>query len=183
MTIPKWLHKDLECTIDALADGIDESELEPGFSIDDESWEVQLKKGCRLLEISRQISDETGPLKQYEFYCLTIEIAFASMERTIQAYLLKKEIMTPDERIDKHSTCFEKAGRSGLLDETASKLMIELWSRYRSQLYYRHDIPSRIGANAMQSLAIKLHDYVIKTDDSLDTCCICKNRYKKETGD
>jgi hypothetical protein len=176
MTVPKWLRGEIDKAIDALDEGDNGENLEHRFSLDDEAWHVQLKKGCRMLEISRKTLDEKEAFSSSKYYTLCIESAFASIERTLHAYLIKKDYLDAEDVVSSHLACFKSAGEAGLFDEECTELIIELWNRNRSRIYYRLALPSKEAAMAMSSLANRLHRYIVNTDTDLAAICICEEK-------
>ncbi len=158
---------------DALASAIDAFN-EEGYGIpthedeidSDTDWKTQLTKACRLLAAIEHISGQG-------FYTATIELCFGATERSVEAYALAEG---GDELHDfhDHSTCYDRATALGLLSDTTTQNLRELYDTNRTDSYYGGRRPTERQAETMQQLARGVHEYV--TDQIREGgVCVCSS--------
>ena len=115
----------IEETLDALIEefrrGSDDPEA--GLDIDDPAV-LQLRKSCRLLEAVDSLQSANG------YYTVIIEASFAAIERTIQFYLLEKDLLAEDDYVD-HETVYERGEDAGLYGPDFRNKLITLWENNR----------------------------------------------------
>lgn len=142
----------LERATDAFnEEGLGIPEYEAGIETDDD-WSTQLTKGCRLLAVSDTITPRG-------FHIATIELCFAAIERSIEAYAL---YVSDDELRDfhDHTYCYRRAAELGLLTEETADEIADLYGNNRTESYYGGRRPTAEQATAMTDLATEIHVFV-----------------------
>lgn len=164
---------DPQAITDALAAAIDAFN-EEGYGIpthedgidSDVEWKTQLTKACRLLAAIEHISEQG-------FYTAAIELCFGATERSVEAYALAEG---GDELYDfhDHTTCYDRATELGLLSDTTTRELRELYDTNRTDSYYGGRRPTERQAETMQQLAESVHEYV--TDQIREGgVCVCNS--------
>ena len=166
-------NSDPQAITDALAATIDAFN-EEGFGIptredgidSDANWRTQLTKACQLLAAIDHTSGEG-------FYTATIELSFGATERSVEAYALAEGGDELDDFHD-HTTCYDRATALGLLSETTTQDLRELYNTNRTDSYYGGKRPTERQAETMQQLARSVHEYV--TDQIREGgICVCSS--------
>lgn len=106
------------------------AEVEADLDVDDGDI-LQLRKACRLLTAIDDLRDVDG------YYTLMIEAAFTAMERTLQFYLIEKDVLDEDEYPQKHEDVYRKGSMTGLYSDEFGERLMHLWKENRSKTYYR----------------------------------------------
>ena len=152
----------LDAVMEEFRRGSDDPEA--GLDIDDPAV-LQLRKSCRLLEAVDSLQSANG------YYTVIIEASFAAIERTIQFYLLEKDLLAEDDYVD-HETVYERGEDAGLYGPDFGDKLITLWENNRSRTYYREGVGTATSAGLMTDLARQLHDHVLQLA-GLSHECIC----------
>ena len=164
---------DPQAIIEAVAAAIDAFN-EEGYGIptreaainSDADWKTQLTKACRLLAAIDTLSG-------HGFYTATIELCFGATERSVEAYALAEGGDELDDFHD-HTSCYDRATELGLLSETTTRELRELYDTNRTDSYYGGRRPTERQADTMQQLARSVHEYV--TDQISDGgVCVCND--------
>jgi HEPN domain-containing protein len=150
---------DPQAITDALTAAIDAFN-EEGYGIptredgidSDAEWKTQLTKACRLLAAIEHSSGQG-------FYTAAIELCFGATERSVEAYALAEG---GDELNDfhDHTTCYDRATELGLLSDTTTRELRQLYDTNRTDSYYGGRRPTERQAETMQQLAKSVHKYV-----------------------
>lgn len=119
----------------------------------DADWKTQLTKACRLLAAVDTIA-ERG------FYTATIELCFGATERSVEAFALAEGGDELDDFYD-HTTCYDRATALGLLSDTTTRDLRQLYDTNRTDSYYGGRRPTRRQAETMRQLARSVHEHVI----------------------
>ncbi len=147
--------------------------VEPGLYAE---WlnadQLQIKKACRLLSLSKHLMDEKTAVGTQQYYTTVIESCFVAIERTIQAHLLGAQVIRDDEFIS-HEKIFELGAQAGIYSKETYEMFIRLWNLNRSNIYYRRGLPTKYAAENMYILANSLHNHVLSLNKSLKKECIC----------
>ena len=124
---------------------------EEGIETDDD-WMTQLTKACKLLKAIDHIDSEG-------YHTATIELSFGAIERSLEAFALAEG---GDELRDfhDHTYSYQRASALGLLSPPTTERLEELYTQNRTDSYYGGRRPTREQANALQSLAREIHEYV-----------------------
>ncbi|MDZ7731181.1 MAG: hypothetical protein U5K37_10015 [Natrialbaceae archaeon] len=136
---------------------------EDGLAVDDPAL-LQLRKACRLLEAAVFLAAEDG------FYTLVVEASFGVIERTLQFYLLERDLLHEDEFVS-HEDVYRRAAEAGLYSVEMRDKLLGLWRNNRSRTYYREGIGSQQSAERMVALARQLHDHVTQLAGQRHECC------------
>lgn len=118
----------------------------------DADWKTQLTKACRLLAAVDTLSDQG-------FYTATIELCFGATERSVEAYVLAEGGDNLNDFHD-HTTCYDRATALGLLSETTTRDLRQLYDTNRTDSYYGGRHPTEPQADTMQQLAQSVHEHV-----------------------
>jgi hypothetical protein len=102
------------------------SNPEIGLDVDDPAL-LQLRKSCRLLDAIQSLREQNG------HYTLIIEAAFASIERTIQFYLLEKGYIGQDEFVD-HRKVYQLGENAALYGSDFRDKLVGLWEKIVPEL-------------------------------------------------
>ena len=137
---------------------------ETGLEIDDPAI-LQLRKSCRLLDAIKSLQEQNG------HYTLIIEAAFASIERTIQFYLLEKGYIEDDDFVD-HRKVYQLGENAALYGSDFREKLVDLWENNRSRTYYREGVGSERTAELMVKLAEQIHSHVLQVAGESHEC-IC----------
>lgn len=143
----------LERATDAFhEDGLGIPDYETGIETDDD-WKTQLTKGCRLLAV-------VDTIRPQGFHTATIELCFAAIERSIEAYTLH---VSDDALRDfhDHSYCYRRAIELGLFTDRTADEIADLYGENRTESYYGGRRPTAEQATAMADLAVELHEFVV----------------------
>jgi hypothetical protein len=124
-----------------------------------------LRKSCRLLDAIGSLKERNG------HYTLIIEASFASIERTIQFYLLEKGYIKEDEFVD-HRKVYELGENAALYGSDFRENLFDLWENNRSRTYYREGVGSERTAELMVELAEEIHGHVLQMAGESHEC-IC----------
>lgn len=144
---------------DALTDAVDafneEGHGSPTYEkhIDtDADWKAQLTKACRLLAAVEHLAGNG-------LYTATIELCFGATERSIEAYALAEG---GDRLADfhDHTRCYSRATDLGLLSDTTTDRLRDLYATNRTNSYYGGRRPTDRQAKQMQQLAWSVHEHV-----------------------
>ena len=132
----------------------------------DADWKTQLTKACRLLAAVETLSDQG-------FYTATIELCFGATERSVEAYALAEGGDDLEDFHD-HTTCYDRATALGLLSDTTTRELRQLYDTNRTDSYYGGRRPTERQAATMQQLAQSVHEYV--TDQIREGgVCVCNS--------
>ncbi|MCX2819488.1 hypothetical protein EGH25_09015 [Haladaptatus sp. F3-133] len=137
---------------------------ETGLDVNDPVL-LQLRKSCRLLDAVQSLQEQNG------HYTLIIEASFASIERTIQFYLLEKGYIEDDEFVD-HRKVYELGENAALYGSDFREKLVDLWENNRSRTYYREGVGSERTAELMVELAEEIHGHVLQMAGERHEC-IC----------
>jgi hypothetical protein len=143
-----------------------EGKIEEGLDVE-KSEIVQLRKGCRLIEASKFLKEEKG------YYTVIIEASFEAIERTIQFYLLEKDMITEEEYIN-HEKIYEEGVNAGLYSKKFKQKLEELWRNNRSDTYYREAKATEKRSQKMLELAEEIHRHITNLSQNKHKC-ICKD--------
>lgn len=126
---------------------------EPGINGDDE-WKTQLTKACRLIKVCAYLQADG------EYYTAVIEMCFGAIERTLEAYCLN---MGGDELQDfqNHDDSYRRANQLGLFAAETTDGLMDLYGENRTDSYYGGKRPTQEQADAMEELAIAVHEYTV----------------------
>lgn len=126
---------------------------EPGIT-SEEAWKTQLTKACRLLEVSAYLQAEGG------YYTAVIELCFGAIERTLEAYCLT---MGGDElqAFQNHNDSYHRANQLGLFEQETTAGLLDLYGENRTDSYYGGKRPTQEQADAMEALAIAVHEFTV----------------------
>lgn len=133
----------------------------------DEDWKTQLTKGCRLLEVVNVITRQDG------YYIATIELSFAAVERSLEAYALAVGGGELDDFMD-HQAVYGVVANLGLLEPGTTERLENLWEFNRPQSYYGGRRPTDQQAEAMRTLAESIHSHVVNQIRE-GGICICSD--------
>ncbi len=139
--------------------------VETGLDTTDEPV-IQFRKACRLLTAARTLQRQNG------YYTVIIEVSFAAIERSIQAFLLKRGYAEPNDLRYSHREAYNRAAEVNLFSGTFRDRLIEHWEQNRADVYYREAPASKEQAQAMLTLASDLHRYILDFT-SLNRDCLC----------
>jgi len=128
--------------------------VEPGLETDDPTI-LQIRKACRLLSACDVL------LAEYDYYTVIIESSFGAIERTLQFYLQRADALSPQREYIGHELIYERAAEVGLYDREFENDLLDLWTTYRSGVYYRERKATRPQAKAMFELADEIHRFVL----------------------
>jgi len=132
----------------------------------DADWKTQLTKACRLLAAIDTLSDQG-------FYTATIELCFGATERSVEAYALAEGGDDLNNFHD-HTTCYDRATALGLLSDTTTRDLRQLYDTNRTDSYYGGRLPTERQADTMQQLAQSVHEYA--TDQIREGgVCVCNS--------
>lgn len=145
-------------------EGFGQPTFEDGIDTTDD-WRTQLTKGCKLIEVTNTLQEQNG------YYIAMIELSFAVIERSLEAYLLA---MTGDDLNDfqDHTYVYQRADESGLFTADTAEELRDLYESNRTDSYYAGQHPTGEQAAAMIDLSRGVHEYV----DSLirgESACNC----------
>jgi hypothetical protein len=102
-----------------------------------------------------------------------IELCFGATERSVEAYALAEGGDELDDFHD-HTTCYDRATELGLLSDTTTRELQELYGTNRTDSYYGGRGPTQRQAETMQQLARSVHEYV--TDQIREGgVCVCNS--------
>jgi len=131
-------------------------------------WETQLTKACRLIEVAGVLREQNG------YYTAVIELCFAAIERSIEAYSVA---MAGDEVEDfqDHEYSYERAHQIGLFGRKTAESMKDLYSENRTESYYGGSRPTDRQADSMYELARRIHSFSV---DQIREggVCICEGK-------
>lgn len=133
------------------------------------AWQVHLQKGCRFLAAARHCLMK-GP--RPGFYTGAMELAFCSMERTLQAHLMHREGYRGED-FRAHLVAFRESGTRGILEPDVARALEDLWVDFRNENYYREGIPGRSSADRIVALASELHLLVARSRPAYRGVCSC----------
>lgn len=124
---------------------------EVGIDTDDD-WKTQLTKGCQLARAVDRINGDG-------YHTATIELCFGVIERSIEAFALAEG---GDELRDfqDHTYCYDRASALSLLSTSTADRLEGLYDENRTDSYYGGKRPTLEQADAMQSLALEIHEHV-----------------------
>ena len=164
---PQAITDALDAAIDAFnEEGYGVPTREAGIN-SDADWKTQLTKACRLLAAVETIGEQG-------FHTATIELCFGAIERSVEAYALSEGGNDLDDFHD-HTTCYDRAAALGLLSDTATRELRQLYDTNRTDSYYGGRQPTERQANTMQKLARSIHGYV--TDQIREGgVCVCDSK-------
>ncbi|WP_416838777.1 DNA-binding protein [Haloferax sp. DFSO52] len=129
-------------------------------------WKTQLTKACKLLAAVGQISEQG-------FYMATIELCFGATERSVEAFALAEGGDGLDDFYD-HTTCYDRATELGLLSETTTRELRDLYDTNRTDSYYGGRRPTKRQAETMYTLAQSVHEFVTNQIRE-GGVCICES--------
>ncbi|MDZ7730251.1 MAG: DNA-binding protein [Natrialbaceae archaeon] len=140
-------HSDPKAITNALAAAIDAFN-EEGYGVprreeainSDADWKTQLTKACRLLAAVDTLSD-------HDFHTARIELCFGATERSVQAFAIAEGGDDIDDFHD-HTTCYDRATALGLLSDTTTGNLRQLYDTNRTDSYYGGRRPQ--NANRIQ---------------------------------
>lgn len=118
----------------------------------DADWTVQLTKACRLLAAVEHLAGNG-------LYTATIELCFGAAERSIEAYALAEGGDSLADFHD-HTYCYSRATDLGLLSETTTDRLRDLYATNRTNSYYGGRRPTDRQAKQMRRLAGSVHEHV-----------------------
>jgi len=127
---------------------------EDGLDVDGPAL-LQLRKACRLLDAAEFLEAENG------YYTIVIEASFSVIERTLQFYLLEKDMIHEDDFVT-HEQVYDLDEKAGLYNQDVRDKLLGLWRNNRSRTYYREGIGSHQSATLMTTLAHDIHDHVLQ---------------------
>ena len=119
------------------------------------------------------MSAPTDILLDQGFYTATIELCFGAIERSVQAYALAEG---GDDLTDfhDHTTSYDRATALGLLSDTTTRDLRQLYDTNRTDSYYGGRLPTERQADTMQQLAQSVHEYA--TDQIREGgVCVCNS--------
>ena len=143
--------------------------LETGLDVNDEAL-VQLRKACRLLEAADTLCERNG------HYTVIIETSFVAIERSIQFYLIYRNIAGGEDLRHDHSAVYERGGEMGLFSDEFGDRLLHLWKTNRAAVYYREAAATAEQADAMFQLANAIHGYILDFASSRHEC-ICNSKH------
>jgi hypothetical protein len=112
-------------------------------------------------------------LSDQGFYTATIELCFGATERSVEAYALAEGGDDLEDFHD-HTTCYDRATALGLLSDTTTRELRQLYGTNRTDSYYGGRRPTERQAATMQQLAQSVHEYV--TDQIREGgVCVCNS--------
>lgn len=130
-------------------------------------WKTQLTKACRLLAAIEHTSGRG-------LYTATIELCFGATERSVEAYAIAEGGDELDDFHD-HTRCYDRATALGLLSDTTTQNLRELYDTNRTDSYYGGRRPTQRQAATMRQLARSVHEYV--TNQLREGgVCVCNDR-------
>lgn len=153
---------------DAFDHGRGEPEFEPKLdaSIGANEGNVMLQKGCRNLEgASERLLDA-------EFYTSVVEHSFASIERTLEGYLVIVAGDDPDE-LRNHSTPYDRAKEQVPLDRGTIEAVEGFYSANRTTYYYGTSVATRVQAESLLELANSIHEHIVDFEPGPGHACVC----------
>lgn len=139
--------------------------FEEGIDVDDPTL-LQLRKACRLIDAANFLQAQDG------YYTVIIEASFATIERTIQFYLLDTGLLHEDEYIN-HENVYQRGTDAGLYNQEFAGKLTNLWRNNRSDTYYREGIATQERAKKMLELAEAIHSHVLQLAGEPHEC-ICE---------
>lgn len=138
---------------------------ETGLDIDDEAL-VQLRKACRLLETATTLREQNG------HYTVVIETSFVAIERSIQFYLIHRNVASGADLRHDHAAVYERAAEMNLFSPSFGDRLLNLWKTNRAAVYYREAAATAEQADAILELATAVHEYVLQFASAAHNC-IC----------
>lgn len=129
------------------------TDVETGLDVVDGSL-LQLRKACRLLSGARRLLD-------VDHFTLVIEASFVAIERTIEFRLLERGRTKPRHLPGTHPGVYREAARIGILPESVSNDLADLWREHRAKTYYRDGLAGATRAETMLALATEVHRFIV----------------------
>lgn len=166
---PSDLRRALESAEDAFDHAFGEPDHEPGIASrrTAEPGEIRLQKGCRLLMAADALREHG------EYYTSVLEHSFATIERSMEAYLIAVAGMDPDEFYD-HETAYEAARTRSPLEESTIETVRGLYRRHRTEHYYQSSVTTRQQSDHTFEVARCIHEYLVGIDPTLGQYCSCE---------
>ena len=138
--------------------------VEPGLDVEGDAL-LQLRKACRILDGIQALRDID------RHHTLVVEGSFAALERTVQFYVIERELAEIDDLMS-HEDAFEYGMQAGVFSEATKDELVELWQTYRNETYYQQKRATAEQAEAMLAYAEGMHDHVPKLAGRVHDC-IC----------
>ena len=155
MSNPADIGEALDAAVDAFNNvGYGRPNPEAGIDTDDD-WKTQLTKGCRLLAVVEEASDDG-------YYTALIELCFGIIERSLEAYAPAEggdELR--DFQEDSHDRCYDRAAHFGLISRDMAADLKDLYGNNRTDSYYGGRRPTDRQAQSMHRLARAIHNHVV----------------------
>lgn len=126
---------------------------------------AQRRSACRLLGARDLVVDD--------YYTLTIEAAFTSVERSLLFWLLAGGNHDPSQPPESHTTAIKRGAETGYITEEVAAKAEELWRNSRTQTYYQDGIVTAKRAESLLSLAVTIHSQVLNLAGYRHEC-LCK---------
>lgn len=170
MTDPDEIIDAIDRVEDAFNHGHGRPEFEPKIDSSTEADEgkVMLQKGCRTLEAA---SEE---LLGADFYTSVVEHSFASIERTLEGYLVMVAGADPEDLKD-HSTPYDRAMEQVPLERETIETIEGFYHANRTTYYYGTSVATRRQAEFLLELATAIHYHVVEFEPDLEQSCICRD--------
>jgi hypothetical protein len=138
--------------------------VEPGLDVEGDAL-LQLRKACRILDGIRALRDID------RHHTLVVEGSFAALERTVQFYVVERELAEVDNLMS-HEDAFEYGMQAGVFSEATKDELVELWQTYRNETYYQQERATAEQAEAMLAYAEGMHGHIPKLAGRVHDC-IC----------
>lgn len=169
MSDPADLTEVLDAAEDAFAHAHGTPNFEPEIASDADAaaGEVQIQKGCRLLEAARVLNDEG------DYYTSILEHSFAAVERTLEGYLVCFTGADPDDFHD-HESAYQRARGQVPLEDATLETIEALYAARRTEHYYGTTFSTERQAAQMLRAATVLHEHVVGFDAELYRYCACR---------
>lgn len=136
--------------------------VEPGLDVEGDAL-LQLRKACRILDGIRALRDID------RHHTLVVEGSFAALERTVQFYVVERELAEVDDPTS-HEDAFEYGMQAGVFSEATKDELVELWQTYWNGTYYQQERATAEQAEAMLAYAEGMHDHVPKLAGRVHDC-------------
>jgi hypothetical protein len=135
-------------------------------STDANDGEVQIQKACRLIEAAT-VLQQSG-----EYYGSVLEHAFASVERTLEGYLIAFADYEVTDFHD-HTTVYRRGKQQVPLTTETLETLEALYDDRRTEHYYGTTVTTKRQAETLLEVAVALHDHIVQFDPELTRYCNC----------
>jgi len=130
--------------------------------------QIQLQKACRLL-------DACDSLYEQEFYGSVVEMAFGTMERSLESYMIAV-LGSELSDFQNHTDVYDRAETHGPISREMAQNLKALYANNRTDYYYDNAVSTKEIAAAMLTLATELHEFIVThgMTNRFERYCNCK---------